>query len=706
MANIEGPRDSVQKIKFTGDQKDKLRHYLQQELSVTEGERSRLLDKCKSWAKQANSRRQRTDLKARDSNIDMPLTRQRMMQNSARLLNPIFQQDVLFIAKPRNPVVEDMARAVEKLNDYISDNIPYRSLCGEWIEQFQTFPFGVVKTPFIQETERIIRWKELTGYADEETGEEFGPLDEYNIRKLDKQKVTLRKLKDKTEKYYLEVDEEVPVRVGAFPEVVPFEDFIVPMSTVDVRTADWVIHRIWMTKPTIKSRIRTKVYDKKDGDQDIMDALGEPAADRERLLTLTERRDRDLELDDTAKQYEICEAYLKWTPNEEEEPVEIIVTFEKSSMVILRAIYNFYHAYKRPFVAHQYETVLGSIFGVPLTFILEPLHVARSASVNQRLDAASLAISKVVIVPPGSDLKNLDVGVWRGTFLEGSIKKDELHDISLENKFTQLPELEAQLEREADKLAGLSDYSFGQEQIDRPTATGQIQIIEESKQPQYIMLERFRVALAEVSKHCLARYRQFYPEGLQFYTMQEDPEGIQLVEQFFQWPDGAIERDVIIETKVSSSSMSKQLRKQELTALLDKLIPYFDKLMQMAQVATDPMNPSAIIAAKLMNGLYVAMDNMLTEFEVGKKDTLNPELINEIEVYKQIQQAMQQMQQQIAQLGNQNQQLQAANAQLQAGAGQGQPMAGPPGPPPGVQGPMPMGAGPQGQGGAPSPVQQ
>lgn len=702
MANIEGPRDSVQKIKFTGDQKDKLRHYLQQELSNTEGERSRLLDKCKAWAKQANSRRQRSDLKSRDSNIDMPLTRQRMMQNSARLLNPIFQQDILFVAKPRNPVVEDMARAVEKLNDYISDNIPYRPLCEEWIEQFQTFPFGVVKTPFIQETERIIRWQELTGNPEEDTG----PLDEYNLRKLDGQKVTLRRLKDGTEKYYLEVDEEVPVRVGAYPEVVPFEDFIVPMSAVDVRTADWVIHRIWMTKPTVKSRIRAKVYDEKDGDQDIMDALGEPVTDRDRLLTLTERRDRDIDLDDTAKQYEICEAYLKWAPNEKEEPVEIIVTFERSSMVILRAIYNFYHSYKRPFVAHQYKIVLGSIFGVPLTFMLEPLHVARSASVNQRLDAASKGIEKVIIIPSGVDLKEMDRDVWRGTFLQADIKKDELHDITLNPTFTQLPELEAQLEREADKLAGLSDYSFGQEQIDRPTATGQIQIIEESKQPQYIMLERFRVALAEVSKHCLARYRQFYPEGLQFYTMQEDPEGVQLVEQFFQWPDGAIERDVIIETKVSSSLMSKSLRKQELVALLDKLIPYFDKLMQLAQVATDPMNPSAIIAAKLMNGLYVAMDNMLTEFEVGKKDILNPELINELQVIQQIQQAMQQMQQQIAQLGNQNQQLQAANAQLQAIAGQGQPMAGQPVPPPGVQGPMPVGGGPPGHRGAPSPVQQ
>jgi hypothetical protein len=265
--------------------------------------------------------------------------------------------------------------------------------------------------------------------------------------------------------------------------------------------------------------------------------------------------------------------------------------------------------------------------------------------------------------------------------------------------------LEGLLKDEANKLANLSDYSYGDEQVDRPTATGQIQLIEESKQPQYMMLERFRIKLATVAKHVLSRYKQFYPEGLQFYTMQEDPEGIKMIEQFFQWPDGAIERDVIIETKVSSSSMSKSLRKQELVALLDKLIPYFDKLMQMAMVATDPMNPSAYIAAKLMNGLYTAMDNMLTEFEVGKKDILNPELINEIQVLQQIAMQMQQQMQQINQLGAENQQLQAANAQLQGIPGPGQPVPGAPGPQGGVQGPVPVGGGAPGQGNVPPPQQ-
>ena len=697
MASIEGSKDTVQHIKFKGDQKDKLREYLRQELSDNEGERGRMISKCKDWQAQANSRRKRRDAKARDSNIDMPMTRQRMMQNSSRLLNPIFQQDILFIAKPRNPVVEDMARAVERLNDYISDGIDYRTVCEEWVEQFQTFPLGVVKTPFIQETERVIQWKELQG-----------GLDEYNMRKLEGQRVTVRKLQDGTEKYFLEVDEEVPVRVGAYPEVVPFEDFIVPMSAVDVRTADWIIHRVWLTKAEVKSRIRSGMYNKKDGDQIVIDALGDPTAERERLLKLTESKNQQFDLDDNSNQYEICEAYLKWAKNEDEEPVEIIVTFEKSKMTILRAVYNFYHSYKRPFVVHQYKHVQGSIFGIPLTFILEPLHVAYSASFNQRLDAASLANESLYGIPTGQGdaMRQIDRDTIRTGFVEIDAKKDEIIKFDLSQDFSQLPELEQRLDTAADNVSNLSPYSYGQEQIDRPTATGQISIIEESKQPQYMMLERFRASFATVSRHVLARYRQFYPEGLRFYSMQ-DPEGTQMVEEFFQWPEGVIERDVVIETKVSSASMSKSLRKQELVALLEKLSQHYDKIMQLAQAATDPMNPSAMIAATLMDGLYTAMNDMLTEFDVGKKDALNPQLMEVTQVAQQIQQKMQEFMQQINQLGNQNQQLQAANAQLQGVLQQvqGQGMAGQPMPPPGVQGSMPMGGGPQGQGGPPPAMQ-
>jgi len=694
MASLSAPKDTVREVKFAKDKKDKLKLYLDKEINECTGDREGLLKKCKAWVEQANSRRRRQGASIRDSNIDMPMTRQAMMQNSARLLNPIFQQDLLFVAKARNPQAEDMARSVESVVDYISDQIDYRTVCSDWVEQFQTFPVGFVKTPFVIETERVMSWKELRG--DPEQG--VGPLDDYNTRKLDGQKVTVRKLEDGTEKYFIEVDEEVPVRVGAFPEIVPFEDIFFPLSAVDIRTADWFAHRIWLTKPQIEEQIRRGVYNKKDGDQTILEVLGEPSDDREKLLQFHEKNSEKAE---TSKQYEVYEIYLKWDVDGKDDPVEIIVTYAKESNVLLRCVYNFYHAYKRPFVAHQYKHVQGSLLGVPLTFLLEPLHVAYSASFNQRLDAASKANETLTRVPIGSEITQLSGSDWRTQFVEMAAEKDEVFEIKLSQPFSQLPELEGILKDEANKLANLSDYSYGQEQIDRPTATGQIQIIEESKQPQYMMLESFRASLAEVAKHVLARYKQFYPEGLRYYKMQAQQEGMQMVEQFFKWPVGTIEKDVLIETKVSSANMSKNLRKQELVAMVDKIKDIYKEMMPLAADASNPMSPTAMISAKLLNGMWTVINDMLTEFEVGKKEALNPRLVEETQVAQQIQGAMQQMQQEIARLSNQNQQLSVANAALQGMPVPGQGMEGPSQPQPGVPRPMPMAGPPQGQGGQP-----
>jgi len=685
MAKFNAPKDTVREVKLSGEKRDELREYLKDQIECCITDRTRLMEKCKVWVEQANSRRKRKDATARDANIDMPLTRQRMMQNSARLCNPIFQQDPLFVTKPRNPAAVDLAREIERTLDYISDQIDYRTMCDEWIEQFQMFPFGVVKTPFVYEEERIIRWKEL---VDEQGMPDY---EDYNTRKLSGQKVVARKMSDGSEKLFLEVDERVPVRSGVCPEVVPFEDFFVPMCAKDVRSADWVMHRIWMTKAQIEEQINRGVYNKKDGDVDILEALGEPTSERERLIKF-EPDDKGGEDQETSKQFEVMEAYLKWDIGGDG-PVEIVVSFDRESGTILRCVHNFYHAYRRPFVTHCYKRNQGSIFGTPLTYILEPLHVAYSAAFCQRLDAASKANESLWCFPPNSSLEPiLDNDSLRTSIVETTASKDEVFELKLSQPFTQLPELENKLVQEADMLAGLSQYSWGNEQIDRPTASGQIQLIEESKQPQYMQLERFRASLAEVCKHALARYKQFYPEGLQLFFAQEDPQGKMMTEQFFvQWPDEVIEKSVIIETKVSSASMSKNLRKQELVALIDKLGQIYQQMMQYAQAASDPMNPVALPSVKILNGLWTVVNEMLTEFEVGKKDALNPRLVEDMQVVQQIQQQMQQMGQQINQLSQQNSQLQQQNAALQQGVPPQPGVPGQPQQPPGVQGPGPMG---------------
>lgn len=692
MFSFDSPQSGTVPIKFKKDKKDKLVEYLKKEHEQALRDRSGLEEKWKLWLEQANSRRKRQGAKPKDSQVDMPLTRRRLMQNAARLLNPIFQQDQLMVAKPSSPMYDEFAMSLEPFMEYITGKVDLQAISEDWVEQFQIFNLGVVKTPFVRKVKYVKKWTDITY----EEYQDFLLANE-QIKGGRKFNLTRREFKDPLvpARYYVEEDAEVVTFEGADPQVVPVEDFICPITTADVESADWVSHRLWLTRSQIKERIRKGIYQEKDGDQKVMDLLGRPYSERKKILDYSTTQDGETADEASSKQYEIMETYLSFDYEDDEKMREIIVTWDRKSGAILRVVDNFYHNFCRPFVVHHYKRVHGSIFGIPATYLLEPLHVANSASFNQRLDAASKANERIFCGPPGSSprMKSMfsEQGVTGG-FYEVNATKDEFWDMSLAQPFTQLPELEQKFEMMADDLMHLSDYSFGREQIDRPTATGQVSIIEESKQPQFMQLERFRKSFALVVMHMISRYRQFYPEGMTYYMESLDPASAGMLEELvLQWPEEAIEEGVIVETKVTSAQMSKNLRKQEIVALLDRIPQLYNTMMGMAQGAMSG-GPQSIIAIKMLHGMQSLVDRFLTEFEVPKKDQINPDLVEEAQVAQMLQQNMQNLQSQIMGLQQKLQQF-APPGGGPPGGGMGAPM-GVSGPPPGVQGPPGM-AGPQ-----------
>ena len=685
----EIPNYTVKKVKFKEDQEVKLLDHLCDEHEKALEDRSSLERKWREWVKQANSRKSRADAGPRDSNIDIPNTREYMMQNAARLQTPIFQQDQVMVARPRTPSRQEEADAIEKVMDWMLDRVNLRLLTDEWIEQFQIFSAGIVKTPFITEVEFVKYWEELPGgYEEAITLQDIGES-------------VVQRETETGMRYFRENREQRSRRVGAFPEVIPIEDFIFPMSCGDIYSAPWVTHRLWLTEKELQFRIDEDIYrefvgGKKDGDK-VIDRL--KAEQRERFTYPVESPDNK----SAGKQRDIRETYLLWEVDGEE--TEIIVTWDHASRTVLSCIENFYHEYHRPFVVHQYKHVHGSVYGVPLTYILEPLHIAYSASINQRLDQASLANEVAVLVPTGNPLLQQADQTFRGGIYPFDGNKDEINIIRLtEPSYSQLPSLEEVFKEHMLKVSSLSDASFGEELAGRPTATGTMQVIEESKQPQYLQLERFRDSLALVVKHMLARYKQFYPEGMKIYLDASDKDNkFYLQEMAFSWPKGSLEDSVLIETKVSSSTMSKNVRKQEIIALMDKMPQVYEVLMGLAQAAVTP-NPQApaasMIAAQLLMGYQKVVDRFMTEFEIAHKDMINPDLGGMIQVGQQINQYIMQLTQQNQQLSQQVQQLQSQLQPPPPGGPQAQ-MGGAPVAQPGIQGPGPMGPGPGAAGPAP-----
>jgi hypothetical protein len=676
MQTSEFPRYAVQKVKLSGDEREKLLEYLCSEHDAALQERQDDEARWEVWHKQANSRLERKGAGPKDSNIDMGLTRERFAQNSARLQTPILQQDPIMVGVPREPALDDLAKQIEKAADWALDRTNVREWCDEWIEQFQTFNVGVVKTPFIYQTDYIKFWDELKGTPPNEALGDPGMSPQEQALMLQKggETVIERKIGEGPEaqvKYFREAKKDKTRRTGAFPVVVPIEDFIFPTGAADIYSTPWVTHRLWLTEKQVAYRIKRGDYEKTIKNQSTLELLKGMGAERKRYSYAVE--DPEAKKRATNKQLDIRETYICWPVKGKE--VELIVTWNAESKAILSIVENFLHEYYRPFVCHQYKHVHGSIYGTPLSYILEPFHRAYMASINQRLDQASLANEVAILAPTGHSLHEQADGTFRGGIYVSDAGKDEIQVVRLtEPGFSQLPSLEGVIETRADRAASLTDASFGDETVNRPTATGTMQLIEESKQPQYLQLERFRESFAEVVRHMLARYKQFYPEGMKLYLSLKSDEERKMLEEFsVNWPVGSIEDHVLVETKVSSATMSKNARKQELVALMDKMPQLQQTLFQFASMATTP-NPQApatmLIAVKLLTAFHKVVDMFMVEFDVPNKQVLNPPLAEEAQVYAQINQQFMELQQQL-------QMLQQQNAQLQAQLS-GQPPQGPP----------------------------
>ena len=686
MYTIDSPDDGVSHIKLSEKKAEELVAYLQKEHEQAFQDRSGLEKKWEAWLLQANSRRKRADGKSRDAQIDSSLTRRRLIQHSARMRNPIFQQDQIMVAEPRRASYMEFARSIEDFLDYILDEADLDALCEDWIEQWQVFSLGVVKTPFVRKIKHVKQWTPIDMMMYEQLKEE-------GVKGL-----VRRELNDGSVGYYMEEERRIETSVGAKPQVIPVEDFVCPITTSDVDSAEWLSHRLWLTKGLVKARTREGIYNKKDvTGEKITDVLGSPSAERKKLLDYGTALDKKGE-PPSSKQYEIFETYLSYDYDGKGYDKEIIVTWDRKSGAVLRIVDNPYHNFCRPFVVHHYKRVHGSLFGIPATYGLEPAHVACAASVQQRLDAASKANEVLTLAPVGSSEELASMtskdGI-RGGWYEVNADPADIKQFSLSQPFTQLDQLEGMFEQHADDLMSMNAYTFGREQIDRPTATGQVTITEESKQPTFTELSRFLRSFSEVVMHMVARYRQFYPEGMTYYLQMLDEEDrLELEQMFLEWPDVAIEEAVILETKVSSSQMSKQLRKQEVVALLDRVPKLYETMMQLAMQASNPQNPGAMMSAKLLGGLQTLVDQFFTEFEVPEKDILNPDLIQEAQVAQQIQGQLQQAAQQTQQMAQQLQAAQQQLAQIQSGGIPGPPMA------PQAPGQPPMG-GPPGMGGPP-----
>ncbi len=601
-------------------------------------EQQPLLEDWATARRQYENRLSREDMSDDwESDLDIPLTFERAQAIVARIVNPIVQEDQIYVAKPRPEQIDyntSISQVLEPYMDSVCDSWNVAQFCEDVLVDGVIYPFAVVKVPFVRET-RLVRPTVVVG----------GQLT-------------------------LGPPEEVVVREGAYPEVCEPEDvwwYPVKSPTVDKTAMIW--HRIWMAPHEVKAEIRAGRFRDVYPDLELTQRPSPTAPDNS-----PEKRTSQGE----ATHFEILEIYRAYDVEKEEsddegnlvatrETVEIILTVDRTSKKVLRACYNPFADHTRPFFFWWWERKKGSLIGKSMCERLEDMHRGVSASFNQRLEMGALCNANAWATDDddfADAMEDRKIRPGEVVRLPSGLPREHLMELKLSQPYSQLPELESNLERHADMSVGTSNYTFGIEQVERPTATGQVKLMQEGQMPLFSKLKRFREFLAEIMYAILSRHQQMYPNGSKFWV--RTPNG-QLVEQVMAFPTDPLDLHVVIEIKASEAAWDKNAQKQDAVALADRMEKAYSVLSGMVMQASQP-TPAAPAMLKMALGYSQVMRNLLTTFEQANIDVLIPDLQQEV-LGGQI------LFQQIQLLAAQNAQLQAAIA----GSGGLLPGAGAPG---------------------------
>ena len=633
MARIEGSLE-VSHVSLNEELKEKLISHFTSELDRAINIRNSERENWEQWIAQYNGRQKRSVGSPRDAQIDTTASCELAQQIRARVLNPIFQQEQLMTTKPRIPGKMDDARAIERVADFITDKVPMMRICDHWFRTAEVLPFGIVKVGWTVETRKVKEWKEVPVL------DELGQPD---VDPMTGEPMTEMK----------EVEREITEWVGSKPKNIHSKDFFFPAYASEVKSSPWIAEQFWSTESEVKSNIKNGIYGTMEGKKFKkvdFDKLGEPIEEEDRLDLEGKERDRS----DEDGLFQAFEIYASYDVDDDGIDEEIVLTLDKRNSAILRCVYNWWHDYPRPYVDFSFEENPGTIDGVSLMYRIESEHRLYAAQRQQRLDNASKCNQVALFVKPGTDLKKVFKNGLDGVHeVQVSNFKEDLYQFQLAYPLapaTELSNLGSQALVHMRDVVGITPYLQGLETINRPTATGQSILVEEGKQALFLLLERFREKLALVVKMMLARYKQFYPQGLEVYNTVIDPGvDVGLEQTLVQWPEGAIDEAVFIETKVSSSTMSKQMKKQESLAMVDKAPQIFGTMMQMGEAAMSP-TPLAPLAQEILMKYMNAVRAFFIDFDMNLRELL-PNVEESIQGGQQIMQILQENMALKAQMG-------------------------------------------------------
>jgi len=614
------------------DEKEKLKAYLAETIENIEKEKETFLKNTKKWRDKYEGKKKPKNFPFPGcSNIAVPIPKIHTDSIWVRFWDNILSRDDIAIIKPRksgSEWVEKAQEIQEYINWYINEESKLKDKLRHALKESIKLGTGSAKVSY------EIDYKSVFD----------------QVKKGKNYKVERKKIKA------FEGIKVYPIRI---------EDVGWRSDCIDLDECDFIYFRFTRRPAQIEKKVNEKFYNKEEAEL----VIGEKSEDRDRKYDEeTEQRvsraeERGIELkSETARNiylYEIWfDYYLKLESWKKPEMISLVATFHKKTKALLRLIINPFFTSLKPFTVFSYDFVEYSLYGKGVPETTYHLSEGIDTLLNQTIDNNRIKncltlwvredqyekLSNIQLMPGAKfttpDKTDFEVINWGGDVLPSSFSLIEL------------------LYKYAEEATGVVPSLLGKEQVERPTATGTVALLQEANKKLKVFIEGTRMGFSRLLKIIVLFMKQFNPYIE--YTNESGEEGIL---NLLDIPIEVLDREFVYDLSISSDIMNQEVEKQMQLSLYQLLRDFYDWITQMAQVILMPPTEQGGISPafkayliKVIKAEWYLMKKILTTFGQKDIDALLPEipeiLTNEaLEDFKNQLMMLQQQAQQVQETG-------------------------------------------------------
>jgi hypothetical protein len=313
-------------------------------------------------------------------------------------------------------------------------------------------------------------------------------------------------------------------------------------------------------------------------------------------------------------------------------PARLAAIYHRETDTFLQLRYNWYFHQKKPYVVIPYSVRNDSLYGFGIAEMTKPFQDMVTKWERNASDNAYIANMRMWAVKSGSGLDETSLKMYAGRVIPLSDPKD-IAELQLGDTYNSTIQERQNLFGLAEKRTGVSDYLTGRESPivgSRATATSTMALIQEGTKRVEKVLENIRIGISDLVEMMLSIWIQYGLGDIDDIVFGDDETG-QLVRDFFDQVNAEnVNGARAIDLAATDASNNKSVQQQMQLAIIQTMMQYVDRVMEMGQQAITLTAQGQPVMAAWINEVAESTRSMFKDFldkyDISNVDKYLPEL--------------------------------------------------------------------------------